>query len=118
MVRVEDQKILTEAALPPIVKREVAAYAAVTDAPLRFVAVLDDVRHTYAVVIVPQGEMRVEQQPSVYVMARIENDYVIIEEDTDDKPLHEALMHNGGIPRAQIVLAYAGEPLPEPVEEA
>jgi hypothetical protein len=45
-------------------------------------------------------------------MARVVGDKIIIEEDRSfDKPLHEALMGNAGIPREQIILAYAGESL-------
>jgi hypothetical protein len=39
---------------------------------------------------------------------------VVIDEDTSvDKPLYEALMTNGGVPREKIILAYRGETLPE-----
>jgi hypothetical protein len=46
-------------------------------------------------------------------MAKVVDDKVIILEDTTDKPLYEALMVNGGIPRERIILAYKGETLPE-----
>jgi len=46
-------------------------------------------------------------------MARGENDKVVIEEDLTDKPLVDALIQ-AGIPREQIVLAYAGDKLEEP----
>jgi hypothetical protein len=45
------------------------------------------------------------------VMAHIEGDVVIIDEDLTDRPLVEALVR-AGIPREKIVLAYTGEPLP------
>jgi hypothetical protein len=48
------------------------------------------------------------------VLAQVVGDKVIILEDRTDKPLYEALMINGGIPREQIILAYAGESLPTP----
>jgi XisI protein len=44
----------------------------------------------------------------VVVLALIEGNQVIIEEDATDRPLVEALM-NAGIPRARIVLRYAEE---------
>jgi hypothetical protein len=40
-------------------------------------------------------------------------DYVVIEEDSTDKPLVDALMVNGDVPREKIVLAYRGEVLPD-----
>ena len=46
------------------------------------------------------------------VLARIENDKVLIEEDTTDRPLWRELVR-AGIPREQIVLIYSGEKLPE-----
>jgi hypothetical protein len=52
---------------------------------------------------------------SVIVQARIDGDYVIVEEDTTDRPLVDALVQ-AGIPREKIVLAYAGETV-EPVSE-
>ena len=42
---------------------------------------------------------------------RIDEDYIIIEHDMNDKPLVDALVQVG-IPRDQIVLAYAGEQTP------
>ncbi|MEP7292808.1 MAG: element excision factor XisI family protein, partial [Chloroflexota bacterium] len=74
--------------------------------------VLDDHNQTYAVLYVND---KYQDRPAwVVVMARVVGDYVVIDEDTTDKPLVDALMINGGIPREQIVLAYAGETLPEP----
>lgn len=46
-------------------------------------------------------------------MARIVGDSVIIEHDVTDRPLLHELMR-AGIPREQIILTYAGEPLPQP----
>lgn len=44
-------------------------------------------------------------------MARITDNKIFIEEDTTDRPLvHE--LERAGIPRDQIVLAYAGEGVP------
>ncbi len=46
------------------------------------------------------------------LIVRIVDDWVVIERDQNDKPLVDALVQNG-IPRRQIVLAYAGESVPE-----
>jgi hypothetical protein len=48
------------------------------------------------------------RQPDVLTSGGI--DEVIIEEDTTlDKHLVDTLIHNGGIPRDRIILAYKGE---------
>lgn len=53
----------------------------------------------------------------VFMMTRIVDEWIIIEEDTSlNKHLFETLMARG-IPRDQIILAYRGETLPEFVSE-
>lgn len=100
--------------LASITTCEVEKYAGHTNQAVMY-AILDDERQRYGVVIVPEDEN--ERPAYMAVLARVVNDRVIIEEDgTLDKPLVEALMHKGGIPREQIVLAYKGERLPEKVE--
>jgi hypothetical protein len=73
---------------------------------------LDDTHQRYGLVCVPDEE---SQRPAwVLLLARIVNDYIVIEEDNAlDKTLVEALIMNGGIPRSQIVLAYKGEAAPD-----
>jgi len=44
--------------------------------------------------------------------ARIVGEKIVIEHDANSKPLYEALMQ-AGISREQIILAYAGEPVPD-----
>jgi hypothetical protein len=56
----------------------------------------------------------IQRPMRVLLMARIEGDLIIIEEDRTDKPLVEALMQRG-IPCQQLILAYAGGALPEAV---
>lgn len=97
--------------LAAITRREVERYAGYS--PLaRLYAILDDAQQVYAVIII---EADPAARPAyVVVMARVVGEYVIIEEDRSfDKPLVEALTYNGGIAREQIILAYAGETLPE-----
>jgi hypothetical protein len=73
--------------------------------------VLDDPHQTYAILYVDDKH---EDHPVwAVVMARVVGEYIVIDEDTTDKPLVDALMINGGIPREKIILAYAGETLPE-----
>lgn len=49
----------------------------------------------------------------IIVMARVIDDTIIIETDNTDRPLDEALVQ-AGIPREKIILAYAGETIPQP----
>jgi hypothetical protein len=49
---------------------------------------------------------------SIGTAVRLFADFVIIEHDMNNKPLVDALLQ-AGIPREQVILAYAGEPVPE-----
>jgi hypothetical protein len=95
--------------LDEIVKNTVFWYAAGGTNLLTF-PLANEARRVYAVNIidVPVGE----RPAGVVVMARVLGDTVIIEADTTDRPLVDALVANG-VPRDRIVLAYAGEPSPE-----
>jgi hypothetical protein len=55
----------------------------------------------------------VTQQNTSFVslLVRVFGGTVIVEQDRNDKPLVDALIR-AGIPRSQIILAYAGEPVP------
>jgi hypothetical protein len=90
--------------LTAIVQREVADYA--LESPNATAYYLEDAaRRLYAVISVPA---RNPQKATVMVMARITDDRIIIDSDKTDRPLCDALVQ-AGIPREQIVLAYAGE---------
>ncbi len=67
---------------------------------------LDDEHQNYAVNAVDYPTR--EQTAGVVVMARIVGSSIVIEEDMTDKKLVDALIQRG-IPREQIILAYAGE---------
>ncbi len=97
------------AALVEITRREVEMYAGYSPTANLY-PVLDDQNLTYAVVIVPNWPKPFSSE--IVVLARIVDDLIVIEEDTTDKPLLDALMVNGDIPREQIVLAYIGETIP------
>jgi XisI protein len=103
---------LTQTQLFEFTRREVAKYAGISpDAKAYYLA--DDDRLTYAVV----GTMNQLSPDRSWVMllARIEDDVVVIEYDSVvNKPLIQALLQ-AGIPRQQIVCAYLGETLPEMV---
>jgi hypothetical protein len=46
------------------------------------------------------------------LIVRLAGDRIIIERDVNDKPLVDALLQ-ANVPRQQIILAYAGEPVEE-----
>jgi len=49
------------------------------------------------------------------LLVRLVRNRIIIEHDMNDKILLDALLQ-AGIPREMIILAYAGEPVPEEME--
>jgi XisI protein len=98
--------------LTEIVKQEVGWYASGgAGANVILYASLDDVKQVYAVNAVSYPERN--RSAGLVVLARIVGDTVIIEADRTDRPLVDSLRH-AGIPREKIVLAYAGEPIPDP----
>ena len=112
MAQITREQAATEA-LTDIVRREVKAYE-VGGFGGRLISVLDDSQGRYALHILVD---KPEPNPVRTVMlAEVIGDYVIIQTDRTDKPLVDALMVNGGIPRDKIVLAYAGETLPAPTD--
>jgi hypothetical protein len=97
--------------LGQIVREEVEKYVAGgRDANILLFAILDDERGIYAVNAVDYPKR--DDVAGVVVMARIVGNRVIIEEDMTDKKLVNALQQRG-ILGDQIVLAYAGEPIPD-----
>jgi hypothetical protein len=98
--------------LTTIVQQEVAAYARVRGWKSKVFYVGDEKQQIYSVVVVPDNDHPLLPNARVNVMARVIDDKVIIDEDVTDRPLYEAL-EEAGIPREQIILAYAGETLPE-----
>ena len=54
------------------------------------------------------GQVRDRTVVDTGLVARIEGENIILERDTNNKPLVDALVQ-AGVPREQIVLAYAGE---------
>jgi hypothetical protein len=94
--------------LVEVVRREVADYADANTYKATTYYSRDDGQQLYSVIVVPDLPRAFPAR--VVVMARIVGNQVIIDEDTTDRPLYEELMRCG-IPREQIVLAYAGETL-------
>ncbi|MDQ7026401.1 MAG: element excision factor XisI family protein [Anaerolineae bacterium] len=58
--------------------------------------------------IVFVGQIDEQQFTTTSMMVRVVADRIIIEDDKTNKPLIDALLQ-AGVPRDQIVLAYAGE---------
>ena len=95
--------------LAEITRREVERYVGHSDeSNLYFLA--DDEHLAYAVVDVPHIPRTYSTE--IVVMARVVGDTVVIDEDTTDKPLVDALIINAGLPREKIILAYQGEATP------
>lgn len=72
---------------------------------------IDEAEQVYAVNLFNKRDR--QKNAIVAVIARIQGDLVIIEEDLTDKPLLDRLIA-AGVPRDKIILAYMGEPVPEP----
>jgi hypothetical protein len=96
--------------LNQIVSEEVEKYGS-GGRGMRLFPLLDHLHQVYAVNAVEHPKRT--KFAGVIVMARIAGDKVVIEYETTDKPLLDALLQRG-IPREQIVLAYQGEPIPDP----
>ena len=96
--------------LPLVIQHEVEDYAKGHWWKSAGYAVSDISRRIYTVVVVPD---RPRPFPArVVVMARIVDNYVVIDEDTTDRPLWQELVQ-AGIPRAKIICLYAGEQIPD-----
>src|SRR5947207_1417065 len=72
----------------------------------------DAVKDVYTVISV--GYIKKQRFVDANLIVRLVADKIIIERDMNDKPLVDALIQ-AGIPRSQIILAYAGEPASEAV---
>ena len=62
--------------------------------------------------VVSVANVRGQHVTTTSLIVHVQADKVIIECDINNKPLVDALIQ-AGIPRSQIILAYAGEPVPE-----
>jgi hypothetical protein len=101
--------------LAEIVQREVGDYAGPAYKAKTYY-VEDEKHRMYTVITVPDHDYPINLKAGITVMARIVGDKVVIEQDITDRPLYEAL-EVAGVPREQIILAYAGETLPDEKEE-
>lgn len=67
--------------------------------------------HLFTVVTV--GYLPKKRIVNIGLIVQVVGDHIIIERDINNKPLVDALVQ-AGVPREQIILAYAGEPVEEP----
>ncbi len=95
----------TNAELLELVEREVEQYNAIS-LQGRMYSLIDNRQKHYGVIHIAHDSLHTLD---VVVMVRIVDDKIIIEKDTSEKTLCEALIHNASISREQIILAYLGE---------
>jgi XisI protein len=91
--------------LKEVVKREVKAYAGKVLNDVSYFMV-NDANDVFAVVDIAKS--RGQHIAESGLIVRLIGDKVIIEQDTNDHPLVDALLQ-AGVPRETIVLAYANE---------
>jgi hypothetical protein len=93
--------------LSEIVSQVVAEYEA--DSPMATLHYIHDTDKRIDLVLVIPHDRSID--PHVVVMTRLDGERVLVEIDTTDRPLDEALVA-AGIPRTQIALTWRGETLP------
>src|SRR5436190_21132768 len=97
--------------LAEVVAREMTDYVAQGIYDADSYLLRDETKHTYSFVSVPHND---PQDALIVMLARITPDNkIIIETDHTDRPLYQALI-DAGVPRSQIIRAYAGQTQPEP----
>ena len=97
--------------LTEVVAREVADYVAIGMYEADAYFLHDDAKRTYSFVSVPHDHWK---NALVVMFARVTaENKVVIETDHTDRPLYKALIE-AGVPRSQIIRAYAGKTEPEP----
>lgn len=99
---------MDKSTLTDVVRHEVDQYAG-ESLNAEIYPIYDELRQTYTVISI--GHNRISEPAHPVVMTRIAGDYVVIEVDNTNKPLVEAL-EDRGVPRQQVILAYAGEKAP------
>jgi hypothetical protein len=94
--------------LNEIVRQSVLEYAG-GGPNLRTFPVWNEEQQVYSVLSVESPQPG--EAAAIVVMARLEGDSVIVEEDTTTRPLYEVLLKRG-IPREKIILRYVHEEAP------
>src|SRR5690606_28368850 len=99
------------ASLKETVREVVAGYAGKT---LNGYSYLTHSEDGLVFTVVDVARVQGKHISGISLVVRIADDLVIVERDQNDKIVLDALLQ-AGIPREQIILAYAGEPVPETV---
>lgn len=102
--------------LTSIVEQEVLWYHQATSQNGQTLYFEDTHEGRFIVVFIPDYHPTRPQKPGVIVSLKLMDDTILIDADTTDRPLYQALMQ-AGIPREKIVLVYAGEKLQTPQGE-
>jgi XisI protein len=95
--------------LKDTLKKVVAGYAGKAINARSYLTVSPD-EQVFTVVAV--GTFQGERFATTGLIVRLLGDTIIVERDVNDKPLVDALVQEG-VPRDKIILAYAGEAVPE-----
>jgi hypothetical protein len=93
-----------------IVRKAVEAYAKPPINGDSFLSISEDGLNLSVIDIYWDSDQR--RYADAGLIVRVINEQIVIERDMNDKPLVDALVQ-ADIPRSQIILAYAGEPVPE-----
>jgi len=93
--------------LSQTVAQVVADYA--TFSPMAVLHYIHDAAKQIDLVLVIPHDRRIDSH--VVVMTRLDGERVLVEIDTTDRPVAEALVASG-IPRSQITLTWRGESIP------
>ena len=95
--------------LRDILAKEITAYAGEMLNGYAYLMVSED-RNVFTVVSI--AKIKTERVNQLSLLGRVVDNLIVIETDDSNKPLVDSLVQ-AGVPRDQIVLAYAGEPIPE-----
>lgn len=96
--------------LKAILIRELKGYAKKGFNAVSYLTTSADEQHF---VVMSIGKVHKKRIMNIGLVVELVGNKIIIDEDINTKPLVDALVQ-AGIPREQIILAYAGEPVPEP----
>jgi hypothetical protein len=95
--------------LIPILRQEIEKYAGEAINGYSYLA--EDSEHCLFTTV-SIAEIKGRHVAFADLIVRVIGDKIVIDDDRNSDPLYEALME-AGIPREQIILAYAGEPVPD-----
>jgi XisI protein len=95
--------------LTAVLQKELEAYTGEAYNGYAYLTASSDYTHF---VVTAVGKVRDQRIINTSLVVQRLGDLIVIDQDTNSDPLYEALLQ-AGVPREQIILAYAGEPVPE-----